>query len=154
MRLEVDVHTSAPRDVLWDVLVDWESQPDWMVDAKEVHVLTPEREGVGVTIRCPTNLMGATVQDIMRVTEWEPQRVLGVVHLGNIITGHGAFELLDGPGDGSTIHWWEEVDPPLGAFGEWGASTFVLPIIRRIFTRSLTNLAGIAEREALRRSAQ
>ena len=76
-----------------------------------------------------------------------------VVHLGNIITGTGAFELRDGPGDGSTIHWWEEVDPPLGAFGEWGASTFVAPIIRRIFTRSLTNLAGRAEREALRRSA-
>ncbi len=152
MRLEVDVPCSAPRDVIWDVLVDWERQSEWMLDAKAVHVLTPEREGVGVTIRCPTNLMGATVQDIMRVTAWEPNRVLEVVHLGSIITGHGAFELRDGPFDGSTIHWWEEVDPPLGAFGEWGASTFVKPIIRRIFTRSLTNLAGMAEQEVLRRS--
>ncbi|MFT6804390.1 MAG: hypothetical protein ACJA2H_001405, partial [Nitriliruptoraceae bacterium] len=50
--------------------------------------------------------------------------------------------------------WWEEVDPPLGALGEWGASTFVLPIIRRIFTKSLTNLAGLAEREVLRRSIE
>jgi uncharacterized membrane protein len=152
MRLEVDVPCSAPRDVIWDVLVDWERQPEWMLDAKSVHVLTPERSGVGVTIRCPTNLMGATVQDIMRVTAWEESRLLEVVHLGSIITGHGAFELLDGPFDGSTIHWWEEVDPPLGALGEWGASTFVLPIIRRIFTKSLTNLAGLAEREVLRSS--
>lgn len=152
MRIELDVPTSAPREVVWDVLVDWERQSEWMVDAKAVHVLTPEREGVGVTIRCPTNLMGLTVQDVMRVTRWEEHEALEVVHLGSIITGTGAFELRDGPGDGSTIHWWEEVDPPLGAFGEWGASTFVAPIIRRIFTRSLTNLAGMAEREALRRS--
>lgn len=152
MRIELDVPTSAPRDVVWDVLVDWERQPDWMVDAMAVHVLTPERTGVGVTIRCPTNLMGVTVQDIMRVTRWEDQRVLEVVHLGMVITGTGAFELRDGPGDGTTIHWWEEVDPPLGALGELGASVFVAPVIRRLFTRSLTNLAGIAEREALRRS--
>lgn len=153
MRIELDVPTSAPREVVWDVLVDWERQPDWMVDAKAVHVLTPDRTGVGVTIRCPTNLMGVTVQDVMRVTRWEEHEVLEVVHLGSIITGTGAFELRDGPGDGSTIHWWEEVDPPLGVVGEWGAATFVAPVIRRLFTRSLTNLAGIAEREALRRSA-
>ncbi len=151
MRIELDVPTSAPREVVWDVLVDWERQPEWMVDAKAVHVLTPEREGVGVTIRCPTNLMGFTVQDVMRVTRWREPSVLEVVHLGRVITGTGAFELRDGPGDGSTIHWWEEVDPPLGRFGEWGASTFVAPVIRWLFTRSLTNLAGIAEREALRR---
>lgn len=153
MRIELDVVTTAPREVVWDVLVDWERQSEWMLDAKAVHVLTPEREGQGVTIRCPTNLLGFTVQDVMRVTRWEPRRALEVVHLGSIITGTGAFELLDGPGDGSTIHWWEEVDPPLGALGEWGASTFVAPIIRRIFTRSLTNLAHMAEDEALRRSA-
>ena len=151
MRIELDVPTSAPREVVWDVLVDWERQPDWMVDAKAVHVLTPHRHGEGVTIRCPTNLLGFTVQDVMRVTRWVEHEVLEVVHLGRIITGTGAFELRDGPGDGTTIHWWEEVDPPLGALGEAGASTLVAPIIRRLFTRSLTNLAGIAEREALRR---
>lgn len=152
MRIELDVPCAAPREVVWDVLVDWERQAEWMVDAKAVHVLTPQREGVGVTVRCPTNLMGITVQDVMRVTRWDQHEVLEVTHLGRVITGTGAFELRDGPGDGTTIHWWEEVDPPLGALGEWGASTLVAPIIRRIFTRSLTNLAGMAEREALRRS--
>jgi len=153
VRIELDVPTSAPREVVWDVLTDWETQAQWMVDAKAVHVLTPQRHGVGVTIRCPTNLMGITVQDVMRVTRWQEHELLEVVHLGRIITGTGAFELRDGPGDGSTIHWWEEVDPPLGALGEWGASTLVAPVVRRLFTRSLTNLAGLAEREVLRRSA-
>lgn len=150
MRLEIEVPVDAPRDVVWSVLTQWERQPDWMVDAKAVHVLTPQREGVGVTLRCPTNLLGFTVQDVMRVTRWEDQRVLEVTHLGSIITGTGAFELEDRPGGGTTIRWWEEVDPPLGAVGEWGASRLVLPIIERIFRRSLGNLARLAEQDAAR----
>lgn len=145
MRLEVSQEVDAPREVVWSVLTAWERQPDWMLDAKSVEVITPQRTGVGVTIRCPTNLLGVTVEDVMRVTDWhEPDR-LAVVHLGSIITGAGAFELVD-LGDGrSRIDWWEEVDPPLGALGEWGASTFVLPILRRIFSKSLRNLAALAE---------
>jgi hypothetical protein len=152
MRLEVRQHALAPRSTVWDVLTEWERQPEWMLDAKAVHVLTPELEGVGVTIRCPTLLLGVTVQDIMRVTRWEDQRVLEVTHLGKVITGVGAFELSDADG-GTDILWWEEVDPPLGALGEWGASTLVLPVLWRIFGRSLRRLAALAEQEAAVRPA-
>ncbi len=145
MRVDLEVTSTAPRETVWRVLTDWERQAEWMLDAKAVHVLTPQREGVGVTIQCPTNLLGVTVQDVMRVTGWREGQYLEIVHLGKIITGSGAFELSDRPGGGTTIRWWEEVDPPLGAFGEWGASTFVAPIIRKIFTKSLSNLARAAE---------
>ena len=148
MRLELAQHVHAPRPVVWEVLTTWERQPEWMLDAKAVHVLTPERRGEGVTIRCPTNLMGVTVQDVMRVTAWEQERLLEVTHLGRIITGSGAFVLEDDGPDATTVTWWEEVDPPLGALGEWGASMLVLPILRRIFARSLNNLAQLAEAEA------
>ena len=148
MRLEVVQEVAAPRALVWDVLTEWERQPEWMLDAKEVHVLTPERTGEGVTLRCPTNLMGITVQDVMRVTGWDEPSYLEVTHLGKIITGHGAFELAEIDEYTTRITWWEEIDPPLGAFGEWGASTFVLPIIRRIFARSLRGLAELAETEA------
>lgn len=145
MRVDLEVTSTAPRETVWQVLTDWERQAEWMLDAKAVHVLTPEREGVGVTIQCPTNLLGVTVQDVMRVTGWREGEYLEIVHLGKIITGSGAFELSDRPGGGTTIRWWEEVDPPLGALGEWGASTLVAPIIRKIFTKSLSNLARAAE---------
>lgn len=148
MRLEVERHADAPRDVVWDVLTQWERQPEWMLDAKSVEVLTPEREGVGVTIRCPTNLMGVTVEDVMRVTAWRDREELEVTHLGRVITGTGAFLLSDAPDGGTRIAWWEVVDPPLGAFGEWGATTFVLPVLKRIFGRSLSRLARLAEEEA------
>jgi carbon monoxide dehydrogenase subunit G len=147
MRLEIEQQVAASPQAVWDVLTEWERQPEWMLDAKEVHVLTPERTGVGVTIRCPTNLLGVTVQDVMRVTRWEEPRVLEIVHLGRIITGSGAFELEEHDG-GTSLRWWEEVDPPLGALGEWGATALVLPILRRIFGRSLANLAELAERDA------
>lgn len=147
MRLELTTHIQAPPPVVWQVLTTWERQPEWMLDAKAVHVLTPERTGEGVTIRCPTNLLGITVQDVMRVTAWEEERLLEVTHLGRIITGSGAFELHAEGADATVLTWWEEVDPPLGALGEWGASTLVLPILRRIFSRSLANLATLAEEE-------
>jgi hypothetical protein len=148
VRLEVAREVRAPRPVVWDVLTRWELQPDWMLDAKAVHVLTPQRQGVGVTLRCPTNLLGVTVQDVMRVTGWQEPAYLEVTHLGSIITGHGAFELTTLPDGGTRLVWWEEVDPPLGALGEWGASTLVLPVLRRIFSRSLARLGALAEEQA------
>lgn len=148
MRLEITRHVAAPRQVLWDLLTDWERQPDWMLDAKAVEILTPQRSGEGVTLRCPTNLLGVTVQDVMRVTGWDEPRYLEVTHLGRIITGYGAFELAEDTPATTELTWWEEVEPPLGRVGEWGASTMVLPVLRRIFGRSLRNLADLAEQEA------
>lgn len=147
MRLEVDQVAEAPREAVWATLTDWERQPEWMLDAIEVHVLTPERTGEGVTLRCPTRLFGLTVQDVMRVTRWEQPRELEVTHLGRIITGTGAF-VLDELGPRRTrVTWWEEVDPPLGAFGQWGANVVALPVLRRIFARSLRRLVQLAERD-------
>jgi carbon monoxide dehydrogenase subunit G len=148
MRFEVHQRVDAPRRVVWDVLTTWERQPEWMVDAKDIEILTPQRQGEGVTLRCPTNLLGVTVQDVMRVTGWDEPHYLEVTHLGKIITGTGAFVLEEAGPDVTMVTWWEEVDPPLGRLGEWGASTLVVPILRRIFGRSLRNLAAMAEREA------
>jgi carbon monoxide dehydrogenase subunit G len=147
MRLEVEQEAAAPRETVWAVLTRWERQPEWMLDAKDVEVLTPVREGEGVTIRCPTNLLGVTVDDVMRVTGWRAPSYLEVTHLGRIITGTGAFELEELADDRTRVTWWEEVDPPLGAVGRLGAELVVLPVIRRIFARSLANLAALAEAE-------
>lgn len=145
MRLEVDTVIAAPRQHVWNVLTTWERQPEWMLDAKDVIVMTPERTGEGVTLRCPTNLLGFTVQDIMRVTAYDEPNRLAVTHLGKIITGSGAFELSDTADGGTHVLWWEEIDPPLGVVGEYGARIVVLPIIRRIFARSLRNFTAVCE---------
>jgi len=149
MRLEVETVINAPRQHVWDVLTTWERQPEWMLDAKDVIVLTPQRTGAGVTLRCPTNLLGFTVNDVMRVTEWDEPKHLAVTHLGKIITGSGAFELTDPTADTTHVFWWEEIDPQLGVVGEYGARLLVLPIIRRIFTRSLKNFTALCETGAV-----
>ena len=150
MRLDLTQEAAAPRRVVWDVLTRWEEQSTWMVDAKSVHVTSAHRTGLDVEILCPTNLLGLTVQDRMRVTGWDEPRYLEVTHLGRIITGSGAFELSELGPDRTRIDWWEEVDPPLGAIGEVGAQLVVLPFVRRLFRRSLANLAAVAEAEAAR----
>ena len=148
MELSVSVEVDAPRQTVWDQLVDWETQSDWMVDAKSVEVVSEQRSGRGVTIHVPTNLLGVTVLDIMRVTEWREPEWLEVEHLGKVITGRGAFELQELAEDRTRIVWHEWIDPPLGAVGRWGAKTFVRPFTERLFRRSLANLARLAEERA------
>jgi len=139
VRLEVAQWIEAPRRVVWDVLTSWERQHEWMSDALAVEVLTPQRAGVGVTIRCPTKLLGVTVQDVMRVTGWIDGRELEIVHLGTVIRGTGTFRLEDRDG-GTYVRWIEQIDPPFGAIGEWAASTLALPLLRRVFAGSLAGL--------------
>lgn len=152
MRLESSREVEASRPVVWRVLTRWEQQADWMLDARAVEVLTPQRTGEGVTLRCPTNLLGVVVDDVMRVTGWEEPSYLEVTHLGRVITGHGAFALEALDGARTRITWWEQITPPLGALGEWGASRVVRPVLARIFGRSLARLGRLAEDEAVDRS--
>lgn len=142
MRLEVVRETAASSDAVWSVLTEWERQPDWMVDAKAVHVRTPYRTGVGVTIQCPTNLVGFTVQDIMRVTTWRPPFELEVIHLGRVIRGSGVF-LIEPQDDGGTrVRWIEQIEAPFGILGKVGARA-LLPILRAVFGRSLDRLLAL-----------
>lgn len=156
MRVDVSIEIAAPRDVVWGVLANWERQSDWMLDAKSVEVVTPHREGIGVTIHVPTNLLGVTVLDVMRVTDWIEKERIEIIHLGKIITGIGAFEISDGDRPGTThFQWWEEVSPPMadvpviGALTRWGTETIVQPFTTWLFKKSLRNLTMVCERAAM-----
>lgn len=143
-RIEAATHIEAPPARVWAVLVDWETQPEWMADARSVVVTSERREGIGVVLRCRTAIGVVLVNDDMAVTEWAPPRVLGVRHLGRIIHGVGAFELVPTP-DGTHLTWWEEVDPPLGALGEAVTAAVVAPLVGRVFRGSLASLKRLCE---------
>jgi carbon monoxide dehydrogenase subunit G len=134
MRIEVSRRAAAPPTDVWDVLVDWERQPQWMVDAKSVEVVSERRAGVGVRLRCPTRVVLVTVTDVMEVTDWEPPHRLRVRHHGRLIRGSGEFRIA-ADGDGSRITWVEEIETP----GAWLAR----PYVRWLFGRSLENLADL-----------
>jgi carbon monoxide dehydrogenase subunit G len=146
LRVTLSQPIAAPRRTVWDVLTDWERQAEWMVDALAVEVITPYRTGVGVTVVCPTRILGVTVRDVLRVTRWVEDEVLEVVHLGKVIKGTAAFELHDS-GTGTRVEWWEHIDPPLGAFGALVADRVIAPLTAAVFRRSLRRFAALCERE-------
>lgn len=149
-RIEATVHVEAPPQRVWDVLVDWENQPRWMVDARRVVVTSHHRAGVDTTISCATDIaLGVVVDDPMLVTEWDEPRVLGVRHLGRLIRGAGAFELAETP-YGTALSWWEEAEMPLGPVGEFVGELVVVPYVERLFRTSLSDLKRIAESQSVR----
>lgn len=143
-RIEASTHIEAPRERVWQTLVDWEHQSDWMVDARSVVVLSEAREGMGVTVRCRTNIIGFEVLDDLEVTEWDPPATLGMRHAGRVLQGVGAFELTETP-YGTRVLWWEEAEAPLGAVGDAVAGAVVVPWVRRVFVRSLARFKRLAE---------
>lgn len=149
MRVAVDTHIEAPPERVWAVLVDWESQARWMVDARTVTVLGERREGVGTRLRCPTALFGVVeVDDELEVIEWHPPTTLGVRHSGWLIRGVAAFE-LDRTDHGTHVRWWEEIVAPLGGVGEL-AAPLVERMVARVFTRSLAGLKRVVEHHSVR----
>ena len=143
-RLEASTHVEAPRERVWEVLVDWERQSDWMVDARSVVVLSDHRTGRGVTVRCRTNIVGVEVLDDLEVTEWEEPTTLGMRHVGRILQGVGAFELTETP-YGTHVVWWEEAEAPLGIVGDAAAGAIVVPWVNRVFRRSLARFKRMCE---------
>lgn len=149
-RIETMTHIEAEPARVWEVLADWERQPQWMQDARSVTVLSPHREGVDVVVRCRTDLLGGlVVTDDMVTTEWEQPRVIGVRHLGGLIRGVGAFELEASP-YGTRFTWWEEIDPPFGALGESLTSVLLAPHVQRLFRTSLAALKRVCESTSVR----
>lgn len=143
-RIEVATHIAAEPARVWDVVVDWESQPRWMVDARSVTVLSSQREGVGVVLRCRSGYGPVVLSDDMATTEWQPPRLLGVRHVGRVIRGVGAFE-LQATSRGTRLLWWEEIDAGFGGFGEAVAQILIVPLVTRVFRRSLANLKRVCE---------
>lgn len=149
-RIEATTHIEADPQRVWEVLVDWESQPAWMRDARSVEVLSAHREGVDVVLRCRTTIAaGIVVTDDMVITEWEEPRVIGIRHLGWLLRGIGAFELQPTK-HGTHCTWWEEIGLPLGPLGEAVGTLAVVPAVRRVFRGSLAGLKRVCESSSVR----
>ena len=145
-RIEAVTHVEAPVARVWERLIDWERQSEWMVDARSVAVLSEAREGVGVELRCRTNILGFVVNDDLSVTEWTEPSVLGVRPLGLLVRGVGAFELSETP-YGTRLEWWEEAEAPGGAVGDALAGVLIVPWVTRVFRRSLARFKRVCEAE-------
>jgi uncharacterized protein YndB with AHSA1/START domain len=141
IRLEVDV--DGPVERTWAAATDWDAQGEWMLGTT-VRGTVNDGRGVGGGIRAATGLGPFAVVDTMRITGWDPPHGAYVEHLGRIVRGTAAFEVVERPG-GSTFVWSEQLDLPLGVLGRVGFR-LLRPAFLFGLRLSLRRFAGWAER--------
>lgn len=138
MLVERDIVLPVPIEEAWTVLMDWERQADWMLDADSVTVVSEHREGVGVRLAVRTRLFGVPAfTEPMEVTGWDPPRRLDIRH-GSLVAGSGSW-LLDPVEGGTRFTWREEIRLAVPVVGEV-AATLYRPVMRVLMGRAMTGL--------------
>jgi len=140
--VRVAASVELPLDVgsVWATLLQWERQPEWMVDAVSVRVLGEQRAGLGVRVAVRTKVFGiAALTDVLEVTEWYPPRRLVMVRRG-FVRGRGEWT-LDPVGDATRFTWEEDLRLPIPALGDLALALY-RPIMRRLMRQSLSNIVA------------
>ncbi len=134
-------HTlDAPPEAVWADLSDITSHVEWMHDAVRIRFLTEQRAGVGTRYECDTRVGPLRMTDVMEITAWVPDRLMGVRHVG-IVTGEGRLRLRRARGGRTRLTWTERLRFPLRRGGPITAFA-AAPVLRRIWKRNLRALAA------------
>jgi hypothetical protein len=143
--IEMSEMLPGPPEVVWELLTDWERQGEWMLEASDFVVTSPQRQGIGVEAEATIKIGGIKARDKVKVVGWEPGHRLAIRHLG-WVGGMGELFLTPYGDDETFLFWREELEPPLGLLGAVGLFAFK-PLMRRVFQRDLRALATLT-REA------
>jgi hypothetical protein len=119
--LELNIMIKKPIDLVWDRIVDWKSQSDWMLQTKvwsELDQNKTIKNGKGLLIFAFTGLFPNLypkfklgVLDTMEITNFKPPVLCEVDHIGRVIRGTGKFELSKVSG-GTNFKWQENLIAP------------------------------------------
>jgi hypothetical protein len=139
--LEMNRTLPGPPEVVWPLITDWENQGDWMLEAGDFVVISPQREGVGVVAEATVSIAGIKTRDRVRVVAWVPPEHLAIAHEG-WVSGRGDLRLTRTGDRATTIVWREELYPPLGMLGRHGIMA-LKPVMQRIFERDLRILESL-----------
>lgn len=142
-RLQVTVPVSAPADVVFAALTDWDSQSEWMLGTT-VRGVGPQRREVGDRLEAFTGVGPLGFLDTMVVDDWQEGQEVTVTHTGRVIRGSGTFRVeSDGPA-ASRVVWIEDLSVPGGRWGEllWKVTR---PVSRWAVTHSLRRFAAAVE---------
>ncbi len=140
--IESMIVIDAPIERVWDVVADIEGQPRWMHEMKAVRLLTPGPVGVGTEGEADVRILGVSVSDPVRITEFEPPNRFAISHEGSF-KGRGLITLESGA-DGTTtiVRWEERLIPPL--LPHLGALV-MRPTLGSIFQTDLVRLKELVE---------
>ncbi len=120
------------------MLVDWERQATWMLDADRVEVVSAHREGEGVRLAVKTRIAGIPAfTEPMEVTRWDPPHRLDIRH-GSMVVGEGSWTLEPVVG-GTSFEWIEDVRLAVPLVGELAAASY-RPVMRMLMGRAMDGL--------------
>lgn len=141
-------HTStvviaAPRRQVWDRVIDWERQGEW-IPLTRVKRTGGSPGAVGETLTARTGIGPLGFDDTMTVLAVEEPLRCRVAHTGRVVHGWGEFRLVELP-EGTRLEWQEGVDVPGGRLAPllWRV---VSPVVRLSFALALRRLARQIER--------
>lgn len=117
--LELHQDIGAPAGVVWDAVVDWPAQGEWMLGTA-VRVSSGDGASVGSELAAYTGVHPLGFGDTMVISAWDPPRRCVVRHTGRIVRGRGIFEVQPCGERASVFRWREELVLPMGALGRLG----------------------------------
>jgi len=126
------------RGIVWDELARIEDHVAWMLDATAIRFTSADHQGIGTRFECDTKIGPIRLTDVMEITEWVPQEVIGVRHVGPV-SGTGRFALTDAPGSSTVIAWDEELVFPWWLGGAMGAHV-ARPLFSAVWRGNLRRL--------------
>jgi hypothetical protein len=139
MNVDIGVTIDAPPGAVWAIVEPIDRHVDWMADAERITFTSERTRGVGTSFVCLTKIGPFRLADRMTVTEWDPQRAMGIEHRG-LVTGRGRFTLRPAPGGRTRFTWMENLRVP------WWMGGFVAaPVLRAVWRRNLRRLKALVE---------
>ncbi len=141
--LALTQRVKAPQEKVFDEIVNWPKQGEWMLGTK-VWVTKNEGVGVGGEFAAFTGVGKLGFLDPMRITEWNRPHSVSVVHLGKVVKGTGSMQVKKISENESEFIWSESIYPPLGFFGYVGYK-IIEPFFKIAIQKSLKKFAQIVE---------
>lgn len=142
--IQVSIDINAPVSRVWEVVEPVERHIDWMADAVAIRFQTDQTRGVGTKFFCDTKVGPIKLVDVITITAWEPNAVMGVTHTG-VVTGTGEFTLTALTESTTRFTWTESLVFPWWLGGPIGAIVGGQIVMKAIWRRNLRKLKKLVE---------
>jgi len=144
-RITVSIELAASPARVWEIVEPVERHVDWMADAVAIRFTNSQTRGVGTTFDCDTKVGPIKLTDRMEITEWVPEKSMGVKHVG-MVTGTGVFTIEPlGNGQYTKFTWSEELTFPWWLGGPIGEVIGGNIVMKAIWRRNLKKLKALVE---------
>jgi len=119
VELSLSVEVKASQQKVFDKIVDWESQGQWMLGTK-VSGTKNNGQGLGGEINAWTGFWKIGFNDPMVITQWIEPKIVDVKHIGRIVKGTGSMVVEKVDENNSRFIWSESINLPFGFIGKIG----------------------------------